>query len=351
MSRLANTPLSVLDLAPLTASGKVADAYRNMVELARLAERLGYTRFWLAEHHNIPGITSAATAVLIGHVAGATSSIRVGAGGIMLPNHAPLVIAETFGTLETLYPGRIDLGLGRAPGTDQVTMRALRRNTQSTGSDFPALVQELMAFLAPPRPDQRVRAIPGAGIDVPLWILGSSTFGAQLAALLGLRYAFAGQFAPAAMLDALAIYRRTFKPSPSLDRPYAMVGVPVIAAETDAEARRLSTTPQQKILNLVRGRLSTSGTPPPPVDSMDDLWDEHERAEVQQFLGAAVIGGPETVKAGLERFLEITQADELMLHSDFYHHADRMRSYEIVADVWQRSSQIKEPAREHTAPG
>lgn len=331
MSQLADTALSVLDLAPIREGGSAGETFDNCVTLARHAERLGYTRYWLAEHHNIAGIASAATSVLIGHVAGHTSTIRVGSGGIMLPNHPPLVIAEQFGTLETLYPGRIDLGLGRAPGSDGATMRAMRRSAHAGVDDFPAQLEELTRYLGDETPDQQVKAVPGQGTHVPLWLLGSSGYSAQLAARLGLPFAFAAQFAPGYLYEALRLYRDNFRPSSVLSKPYAMVGLPVIAAESDAMARYLATTAQQKFLNLIRGRPTQSR---PPVETLD--WTPMEQAQVGQFLGAAIIGGPETVKAELEAFQARTGADELMLNSDFYSQEDRLRSYEIVASVTGR---------------
>jgi luciferase family oxidoreductase group 1 len=333
MRETGQTLYSVLDLAPVKKGGTIAESFRTTLELARNAERLGYTRFWLAEHHNMVGIASAATAVLIGYVAGGTSTIRVGSGGIMLPNHAPLVIAEQFGTLETLYPGRIDLGLGRAPGTDQVTVRALRRDPHATGFEFPQQVQELLGYLAPASPRQAVRAVPGAGTDVPVWLLGSSTFSAQLAAHLGLPFAFAGHFAPQEMMDALRLYRERFSPSKWLAKPHAMVGLPVIAADTDASAQRLLTTPAMKFLQLIRGEPFLMQ---PAVDSMDGLWSPEERALVQAKLGAAIVGGPETVERKMEAFLEQTQADEIMINSDVYELAGRIRSLEIVSEVMKK---------------
>ncbi|HWT97150.1 MAG TPA: LLM class flavin-dependent oxidoreductase [Terriglobales bacterium] len=327
MAKLADTPLSVLDLAPITEGGSIPETFRNTLDLARHVEQLGYNRYWLAEHHNLAGIACSATSVLIGYVAGGTSRIRVGSGGVMLPNHAPLVVAEAFGTLEALYPGRIDLGLGRAPGTDQLTLRALRVDPMDA-ENFPRDVQELQALLGPSGPNQYVRAIPGENSNVPIWLLGSSDFSAQLAGLLGLRYAFAGQFAPAGMQLALSLYREHFRPSEVLDKPYAMVGLPVIAAESDAEAARLATSAQMKFLGLIRGDRKPLQ---PPVESMEGIWDAREKAGVDRFFGAAIVGGPETVRAKLEDFLARTGADELMINSDFYHHADRRRSYEIVA--------------------
>lgn len=328
MSSLASIPFSVLDLAPIVQGGDPAGAFRNTVAVAQHVERLGYNRLWLAEHHNINGIASSATAVLIGHVASHTKTLRVGSGGIMLPNHAPLIIAEQFGTLETLYPGRIDLGLGRAPGSDGATQRALRRGPGS-GLEFPALVEELLGFLAPTRPGQPVRAIPGEGLNVPIWLLGSSDFSARLAAELGLPFSFAGHFSPEGMA-AMRLYKRLFKPSATLSRPYSMIGVPVIAAETDEAARHQATTQQLKFLSLVRGnRLQLQ----PPVDSMDGLWNEWEQEAVHQRLGAAIVGGPDTVKRRLEALVAETEADEVMIVSDFFDLADRLRSFEIVASL------------------
>jgi luciferase family oxidoreductase group 1 len=324
---------SVLDLAPVKSGGTIAEAFRNILDLARHAERWGYTRFWLAEHHNMAGIASAATSVLIGHVAGGTSTLRVGSGGIMLPNHAALVIAEHFGTLETLYPGRIDLGVGRAPGSDGLTARALRRGLNSTEDDFPRQVAELLALLAPAAPGQRLQAFPGAGTNVPVWLLGSSTYSAQLAAAMGLPFAFASHFAPELLLEAIHIYRSEFQASCYLDQPYVMAGLPVVAAETDAEAMRLATSPAQRHLSLIRGEPIFV---PPPVDCMDGLWSEAERQAVESRLSVAAVGGPETVRRKLGEFLRDTQADELMFTSDVYDHADRLRSFEIAAGAMQQ---------------
>jgi luciferase family oxidoreductase group 1 len=323
-------PFSVLDLSPIRQDGDAAQAFRHTLDLARHAEQWNYTRYWLAEHHNMTGIASAATAVVIGHVAGGTTTIRVGSGGIMLPNHSPLVIAEQFGTLESLYPGRIDLGLGRAPGTDQRTARALRRNLAETAENFPHDVLELQALLGPVQPNQVVRAVPGAGLKVPIWLLGSSTFSAQLAAMLGLPFAFASHFAPAALMDALAVYRSRFEPSAQLERPYAMVGVNVFAADSDSEARRLITSLQQQFVNLRRG---TPGPLQPPVDSMDDIWSPAERAGVEQSLAVSVVGTPETVERGLKALIAQTGADEMMVTGQIYDHAARLRSFEIAAGV------------------
>jgi luciferase family oxidoreductase group 1 len=322
-------PLSILDLVPITQGSTPRDALHRSLELARTAERLGYNRFWVAEHHNMTGIASAATSVVIGYLAGGTETIRVGAGGVMLPNHSPMVIAEQFGTLESLYPGRIDLGLGRAPGTDQLTVRALRRDPMRA-DDFPQDVQELQALLAPVLPGQRVQAVPGGGTEVPLWILGSSTFGAQLAAMLGLPYAFASHFAPDALMPALEIYRDRFQPSKQLDRPYAMAGVNVFAAETDAEARRLFTSVQQSFANLQRGM---PGPYPPPVDDINEVLSPAEQAGASRMLTHSMVGSPETVRTGVERFAADTGVDELMVVSAIYDPDARVRSYEILADV------------------
>jgi luciferase family oxidoreductase group 1 len=334
---MSETSFSVLDLAPVRKGGTIAEAFRNSLDLARHVEQWGYTRFWLAEHHNMQGIASAATAVLIGYVAGGTKTIRVGSGGVMLPNHAPLVIAEQFGTLETLYPGRIDLGVGRAPGTDQMTTRALRRDPNAA-ADFPDQVEELLRYLAPAEPGQKVRAVPGAGTNVPVWLLGSSTFSAQLAALLGLPFAFAGHFAPQDMRDALRLYRQRFEPSVYLDKPHAMVGLPIIAADTDAEARRLATTPAQRALQLIRGEPFLLS---PPVESMDGLWNSTERAFVESKLGAAIVGGPETVERELAKFVEETEADEIMMACELYDQRDRLRSYELVASMVSEIAQVR----------
>ena len=323
---------SVLDTAPVLVGGDAATAFRNTLDLARHAERLGYYRYWLAEHHNMPGIASAATSVVIAHVAGGTSTIRVGSGGVMLPNHAPLVIAEQFGTLASLYPGRIDLGLGRAPGTDMRTAQALRRN--STGADnFPQDVLELQSYFQSAAPGQLVRAVPGAGLEVPIWLLGSSLYSAQLAAYLGFPFAFAAHFAPDALMQALHLYRTQFRPSAQLDSPYAMVGLTVCAAETDAEAARLFTSLQQQWTQLRRG---APGALPPPVDSMDGLWSEAERAGLEHALSLAVLGSPGAVARRLTEIVGRTGADEIIVTSQIYDHHARVRSYEIVASVRER---------------
>jgi luciferase family oxidoreductase group 1 len=327
-------PFSVLDLAPVPEGFTPSDSLRNTLDLAQHAERWGYNRYWLAEHHNMVGIASAATSVVIGHVAGGTKTIRVGAGGIMLPNHSPLVIAEQFGTLDALYPGRIDLGLGRAPGTDQRTLRALRRDP-SVADTFPQDVLELQALLGPVQPDQAIQAVPGAGSNVPLWILGSSLFGAQLAAMLGLPYAFASHFAPGALIQALQVYRERFQPSAQLDRPYAMVGVNVIAAETDEEARHLFTSAQQSFTNLFRG---ARGKLQPPIDDIESYWAPHEKAQAMSMLSCSFVGSAKTVREGLEGFIAETGADELIVASAIYDHGKRLRSYEILADIHKEMS-------------
>jgi luciferase family oxidoreductase group 1 len=325
-----NLAVSVLDLVGMRPGELPGSAIARSVELAQHVERLGYQRYWLAEHHSIAGLACSATAVLIGHVAAATKSIRVGSGGVMLPNHAPLVIAEQFGTLEALFPGRIDLGLGRAPGGDFATMRALRRDLHQTGDDFPALLDELRGYLGPEKPGQAVRAIPGQGSNVPITLLGSSGFSAQLAAMLGLPFAFAAHFAPEYLYTAARMYRDRFQPSSVLQQPHLMVGVQVIAAETDAAARRLFTTPQQRFLQLIRSRPVELL---PPVDSMEPLWQDWERAAVESKLGAAIVGSDATVKAGIERLVEDTGADELIVVTDTYDPEDRLQSYQRLAGI------------------
>jgi luciferase family oxidoreductase group 1 len=326
-------PFSILDLSPIPQGATAADALRNSLSLAQQAEAWGYNRFWLAEHHNMPGIASAATSVVIAHVAGGTKTIRVGSGGIMLPNHSPLVIAEQFGTLASLFPGRIDLGLGRAPGTDQPTMRALRRNAASASENFPQDVVELQSYFEPAAPDQRIRAYPGTGLRVPIWLLGSSTFSAELAAELGLPFAFASHFAPADMMQAVQHYRRHFKPSRQLDRPYVMLGLNVIAADTDAQARYLFTSVQQSFTNLRRG---TPGQIPPPIDDIDSYWSPQEKASASMTLLCSVVGSPETVERGLFKFIDITQPDELVTTAHIYDHSARLRSFEILSQVRKR---------------
>jgi luciferase family oxidoreductase group 1 len=322
-------PFSVLDLAPVPEGFTPSDALRNTLDLAQHAERWGYNRYWLAEHHNMVGIASAATSVVIAHVAGGTRTMRIGAGGIMLPNHSPLVIAEQFGTLDALFPGRIDLGVGRAPGTDQRTLRALRRDPTSADT-FPQDVLELQALLGPVQPDQVIQAVPGAGSNVPIWILGSSLFGAQLAAMLGLPYAFASHFAPGALMQALQVYRERFQPSAQLDRPYAMVGVNVIAADTDEEARHLFTSAQQSFTNLFRG---TRGKLQPPIDDIESYWTPSEKAQAMNMLSCSFVGSPRTVQDGLEKFIAQTGADEVMVAAAVYDHSKRLRSYEILSEV------------------
>lgn len=323
-------PFSVLDLSPIIAGGTAAEALRNSLDLARHTEKLGYLRYWLAEHHNMPGIASAATSVAIAHVAGGTSTIRVGAGGIMLPNHSPLVIAEQFGTLESLHPGRIDLAVGRAPGTDPRTAYALRRDSPNAAERFPQDVVELINYFQPEQPGQVVRAFPGSGLNVPVWILGSSLFGAQLAAMFGLPFAFASHFAPDHLIEALDIYRSNFRQTGFIERPHAMCGVGIYAAETEGEARRLFTSLQQQFLNLRRGQPTQLQ---PPVNSMDELWTEMEKTGVNHAMRYAIVGTREHVREGLKAFLAMTQADELIVTAQIYDHEARKRSYEIVARV------------------
>jgi luciferase family oxidoreductase group 1 len=323
-------PFSILDLSPIVQGGTAAQALQRTLDLARHAERLGYRRYWVAEHHNMPGIASAATAVVIGHVAAGTSTIRVGSGGVMLPNHAPLVIAEQFGTLESLFPGRIDLGLGRAPGTDPLTARALRRGNTDSADDFPRDVMELQAYFRAAAPNQAVQAVPGTGLTVPIWLLGSSLFSAQLAAALGLPFAFASHFAPDHLAEALEVYRTEFRPSAAWPQPYAMAAIGVFAAATDAEAARLFTSQQQAFLNLRRGR---PGPLPPPVDRMDGHWSPGEEAMIRHAFGEAVVGSPATVKRGIEAFLQRTSVDELMVTAAIFDHAARLHSFELVAQA------------------
>jgi luciferase family oxidoreductase group 1 len=323
-------PFSVLDLSPVAEGSDAAQALRNTLDLAQHAERWGYHRYWLAEHHNMPGIASAATSVVIGHVAGGTSTIRVGAGGIMLPNHAPLVIAEQFGTLASLYPGRIDLGLGRAPGSDQLTAHALRRTLGGDVDNFPQDVVELLSYFGTAEPGRRVRAVPGTGLDVPTWILGSSLYGAQLAAALGLPFAFASHFAPGQMTEAVELYRSRFRPSEQAARPYVMLGLNVFAADTDAEARRLFSSLQQAFVNLRSGR---PGKLPPPIDDFESRLAPPQRAMLASALSCSVVGAPETVRRGVAAFIAETGANEIMITAQIFDHAARLRSFEITADT------------------
>ncbi|SMH31697.1 LLM class flavin-dependent oxidoreductase [Azospirillum agricola] len=326
-------PYSVLDLSPIVQGATAADSFRNTLDLARHAERWGYTRYWLAEHHNMPGIASAATAVVIGHVAAGTSTIRVGSGGVMLPNHAPLVIAEQFGTLASLFPGRIDLGLGRAPGTDMMTARALRRDMGDSADRFPQDVVELQMYFEEAEPNQRIRAVPGAGLSVPIWLLGSSLFSAQLAAMMGLPFAFASHFAPDMLMEALAIYRARFEPSAALAKPHAMVAVNLFAADSDAEGRRIFTSAQQQFAKLRRG---TPGPLPAPIDDIDAFWGPGEQAMVERALAVSAVGSPDTVAARLAEIIRVTQPDELILAGQIFDHAARLRSFEIGAGVMGR---------------
>jgi luciferase family oxidoreductase group 1 len=326
-------PLSVLDLAPITEGSDAGQALRNSLDLARQAEALGYRRFWMAEHHNLPGIASAATAVALAHVAAGTNNIGIGAGGIMLPNHAPLLIAEQFGTLAALHPGRVELGLGRAPGSDQITARAVRRALLGGVENFPQEVVELMGYFQPAEPNQAVQAVPGAGLDVPIWILGSSLYGAQVAAYLGLPFAFASHFAPAMMMDAIAIYRERFRPSVQLAAPNVMLGVVVVAAESDQEARFLFSSLQQSSLN---NRIGRPGRVPPPVADFDAQLDPCARAILDDALSCAIVGGPDTVRRGLDDFIRRTGADELMVTANIFDHAKRKRSFAIVAECTAR---------------
>ena len=326
----APIPYSLLDLAPVCEGSTPAQAFANSLDLARHAEALGYTRYWLAEHHNMPGIASAATALLIGHIAGGTSTLRVGAGGVMLPNHAPLQVAEQFGTLASLYPGRLDLGLGRAPGTDQATLQALRRHYAGAEA-FPSDVMELLRYFEPVQPGQPVQAVPGAGLEVPVWILGSSLFGAQLAAALGLPYAFASHFAPAAMSEALALYHRDFKPSRRLRAPYAMLALNVVAADTRAQAQRLFTTQQQAFVRLRRG---APGLVPPPVDDIEAFWTPAEKAMVEQALACAVVGDAADVREGIADFARRHRPDELMLTANIFDHGARLHSFALAAQAF-----------------
>ena len=323
-------PISILDLAPICLGSDASVALQNTRDLAQHAERWGYPRFWLAEHHNMPGIASAATSVVIGHVAAGTKTIRVGAGGVMLPNHSPLLIAEQFGTLAALFPGRIELGLGRAPGTDGLTARALRRDSDAGAETFPEDVVELQAYFKPVQPGQRIRAVPGAGLEVPIWLLGSSLYSAQLAAALGLPFAFASHFAPDLLQQAVEIYRARFRPSDQLARPCVMLGLNVFAAETDAAARRLFTSVQQAFVNLRRGE---PGPLPPPVDTMEGRWSPAEKATAEHTLRYAIVGSAETVRRGLEQFVAQERPDEIMATAMIFDHAARLRSFEILAGI------------------
>jgi luciferase family oxidoreductase group 1 len=329
---LLQTPVSVLDLATIVQGGSAADAFKRSLRLAQTAERLGYTRYWFAEHHNMESVASSATAVLIGYVAGGTSSIRVGSGGVMLPNHAPLIIAEQFGTLASLYPARIDLGLGRAPGTDPLTSYALRRSLKGDVDDFPNDVAELISYLEPKKADARIRAVPGEGTEVPVWLLGSSTYSARLAAAMGLPFAFASHFAPAYLLEALTMYKESFQPSESLPEPYSMACVNVIAADTDEEAAHLATSFYQLALGMIRNQRRPL---PPPASSMDALWNEGERAAINNMTQYAFVGSVQTVKTELESFLERTDVDEIMITSHIYSPEAKMRCYELVAPLFK----------------
>lgn len=329
---MSKIPFSVLDLAPIIEGGTASDSFKNTLDLAQHAEKWGFNRYWLAEHHNMPGIASSATSVVIGYVAGGTSKIRVGSGGIMLPNHAPLVIAEQFGTLESMYPGRIDLGLGRAPGTDQLTAQALRRELSMSGDEFPMQLDELRTYLNPELADGsiKVRAIPGEGLNIPIWLLGSSGFSARLAGRLGLPFAFASHFSPENTLPALELYRNSFTPSAILDEPYAMVGANVVAADTDDEAKWLATSLQQQFLNLIRGNPTQLK---PPVEGIEELWSPFEKATIDKQLQTTFVGNQETVKGKLQSFLDETGADEIIVNSQIYDHQARLRSFELLANA------------------
>lgn len=327
--RLQDIKFSILDLAPILEGSTAADSFKNSVRLAQHVEKMGYKRYWLAEHHNMPGIASSATPLVIGYIAAGTTNIRVGSGGIMLPNHSPLVVAEQFGTLESMYPGRIDLGLGRAPGTDHATARALRRSERTNGSEFPDQLAELREYLQPTTINP-VRAIPGEGLNIPIWLLGSSGFSAQLAGQLGLPFAFASHFAPDYLLHALELYRHHFRPSEALDKPYVMIGVNVIAADTDEKAKWLATSQAQAFLNIVRGR---SGKLNPPVESMEGIWNDFEKGIVEKMLHYSVSGSSATVQEKLQQFLDETQADEMIVNTHVYDQNERIRSYEVLAGI------------------
>lgn len=330
--KLSEIPVSVLDLATILAGKTPADTFKNSADLAQHVEQWGFKRYWLAEHHSMESIASSATSVLIGFIAGKTSSVRVGSGGIMLPNHSPLVIAEQFGTLESMYPGRIDLGLGRAPGSDQVTARALRRNLQEGPNDFPESLMELKNYLSKENRTSKVRAIPGEGLDIPIWLLGSSTYSAQLAAILGLPFAFASHFAPTYLHSALKLYRETFQPSSVLKEPYALACINVVAADTDKEANYLATSFYQLAMGIIHG-----STRPlqPPVDNMDEIWSDYEKAAILQMMQYTFIGVPVTVKEKLQKFLDETQVNEIMITSHIFNHAARLHSYEIISNLWK----------------
>ncbi|CAM3342047.1 LLM class flavin-dependent oxidoreductase [Paenibacillus lupini] len=331
IKKLGNVKLSILDLAPIVEGSTASDALRNSLDLAQHAEKWGYTRYWVAEHHSMPGIASSATSLVIGHIAGGTSTIRVGSGGIMLPNHAPLVIAEQFGTLESLYPGRIDLGLGRAPGSDRQTMVALRRDLYGGGGEnFPAMLEELRGYFRGPESERAVRAVPGEGLDVPIWLLGSSDFSARLAGELGLPFGFASHFSPDFTLPALDIYRSSFKPSAYLDKPYAMVGVNAIAADTDEHAVWLGTTLEQQFLNLIRGGVPRKIQPPAELEGQAN---PHELTAVRNQLRSSIKGSPQTVEEKLNAFIEQTQADEVIINCAIYDHQERLKSYELIAQL------------------
>ncbi|WP_026898180.1 LLM class flavin-dependent oxidoreductase [Daejeonella oryzae] len=334
--KLNDIKISVLDLAGVTEGHTAADTFRNSLDLARNVENWGYTRYWLAEHHNMESVASSATSVLIGHIAGGTNTLRVGSGGIMLPNHAPLVIAEQFGTLATLYPGRIDLGLGRAPGTDQITAMAIRGQRMGAGNDFLQDILELQTYFSKENSKGRVRAIPGEGLDIPIWILGSSTDSARLAGMLGLPYAFASHFAPAQFQTAIQLYRQSFKASQFLSQPYVMACVNVIAADTDIQAKRLATSMQQLFLGIINGHRRLMQ---PPIDSMDSIWSQYEEAAVQQMLSCSFIGGPDKIKEEVDNFIIENQLDELMITSHIYEHKERLRSYEIFANIMKKSNE------------
>ena len=336
MSSITKIPFSVLDLSPVFEGETARDAFKRTLNLAQKAESLGYNRFWLAEHHNMVGIASAATSVVIGYVAGNTEKIRVGSGGIMLSNHAPIVIAEQFGTLESLYPNRIDLGLGRAPGTDRPAMLALRRTLNNTGEEFPEQLEELRFFFQKPVEHQKVQAVPGAGLDIPIWLLSSSGFSAHLAGILGLPFGFAAHFSPEHTLPSLELYRKVFQPSEDLQKPHAMVCLNVIAAETDDEAEFLATSQYQSFLNLVRGK---PGKIPPPVEDMNQIWNAQEKALVASRTGGSMIGSKETVKSKLEAFLDESKADEIMVNAMVFDQEKRLRSYEIVAEIFSEKAE------------